>query len=97
MHLYSSPLVFTNYYLSKKEVFDYAQKVFLHLEPGNIYWHVNTYASEGAADNQIAKSESPFEVLLSLRSFRYAWYSFLEPLFCLAYFVLNEGKDQFLF
>lgn len=92
LHLYSSPLVFTNYYLSKKEVFDYAQKVFLHLEPGNIYWHVNTYASEGAADNQIAKSESPFEVLLSLRSFRYAWYSFFGAVILFSIFCFKRRQ-----
>lgn len=92
LHLYSSPLVFTNYYLSKKEVFDYAQKVFLHLEPGNIYWHVNTYASEGATDNQIAKSESPFEVLLSFRSFRYAWYSFFGALILFSIFSFKRKQ-----
>lgn len=85
LHLYSSPLVFTNYYLRKAETFEYAQKVFLHLEPGDIFWHVNSYASQGANDDEINISESPFAVLLSFSSFRYAWYSFLGAiiLFCI--------------
>ncbi len=85
LHLYSSPLVFTNYYLRKPEVFQYAQNVFLHLVPGNIYWHVNTYASEEVSENEVTNKESPFEVLLSFSAFRYAWYSFFGGtiLFCL--------------
>lgn len=84
LHLYSSPLTFTNYYLRNAVTFDYAQKVFLHLEPGDIFWHVNSYASEGTNDEEINIGKSPFAVLLSFSSFRYAWYSFLGAiiLFC---------------
>ncbi len=86
LHLYTTPLVFTNYYLRKKEVFDYAQKVFIHLEPGDVYWHVNTYGSMGDNEEGIAVSgQNPFGVLLSFASFRYAWYSFIGAiiLFCI--------------
>ena len=92
LHLYSSPLVFTNYYLRKKEVFDYAKKVFLHLEPGNIFWHVNTYASEGIIDSKLEKRVSPFEVLLSFNSFRYAWYSFLGTVILFSLFSFRRKQ-----
>ena len=86
LHLYTTPLVFTNYYLRKKAVFEYAQNVILHLEPGDIYWHVNSYASMGDAGVQtIEKRQNPFGVLLSFNSFRYAWYCFCTAiiLFCI--------------
>jgi hypothetical protein len=85
MHLYSTPLVFTNYYLRKKEVFDYSQNVFLHLKEGDIYWHNNAFANTIFNENKQEKGVSPFGVILNLMSFRYAWYSFLLVLllFCL--------------
>ena len=96
LHLYASPLVFTNYYLRKKDVFIYAQKVFLHLEPGNIYWHVNTFASEGIIDNEAKTNESPFEVLLSFRSFQYAWYSFLGAIILFSIFSFKRKQRSIL-
>ncbi|MFM9946227.1 MAG: hypothetical protein ACKVQB_13435 [Bacteroidia bacterium] len=86
LHLYSSPLVFTNYHLRQQEVFNYAQKVFTHLEPGDVFWHVNSYASQGTSDGAIEKGKSPFGVLLSFPSFRYAWYSFIGALFLFCIF-----------
>lgn len=75
LHLYTTPLVLTNYYLRKKEIFNHAQNLFVHLEPGNIYWHVNSYASMGE-DIGEDQAKNPFGVLLSFVSFRYAWYAF---------------------
>ncbi len=77
LHLYTTPMVFSNYYLRQKAVFDYSQKLFVHLEPGNIFWHVNSYANEGVVESKGDRQGSPFGVLLSFSSFRYAWYSFL--------------------
>lgn len=85
LHLYSTPLILTNYHLRKKEIFDYASKLFLHLEKGDIYWHVNTYINTDETQQNTDSQKSPFSVLLSYPSMRYAWYTFLGALllFCI--------------
>lgn len=92
LHLYTTPLVFSNYHLRQKGNFDYAQKLFIHLEPGNIFWHVNTYLSEVTADNQEERKRSPFGVLLSYKSFRNAWYSFLAAIILFIIFGIKRRQ-----
>ncbi len=85
LHLYSTPLVLTNYHLRNKAVFNYAQSIFLHLEPGHIYWHVNGFQSMDIEEMPEQQGKSPFGVFLSYEALRYAWYTFLSAilLFCL--------------
>ena len=85
LHLYSTPIVLTNYHLRKKETFEYAGKLFVHLEKGDIYWHVNTHINAHFNKQNTDSNQSPFSVLLSYPSLRYAWYTFLGALllFCL--------------
>jgi len=85
LHLYSTPLVLTNYHLRKEAVFNYAQNLFIHLEPGHVYWHVNGFQNMEIAEMPEQQGKSPFGVFLSYEALRYAWYTFLSALilFCL--------------
>jgi hypothetical protein len=92
LHLYSTPLILTNYHLRKKEIFSYAGKLFGHLEQGNIYWHVNSYINSDVRQENNETQKSPFSVLLSYKSLRYAWYTFLGAL--IAFCILGIKRKQ---
>ena len=92
LHLYTNPVLFTNYHLRKKYIFEYSKNIFQHLVPGNIYWHVNSYVNMDQNVTEIEQDKNPFGVLLSFRSFRYAWYTFCSAILLFSLFGIKRKQ-----
>ena len=87
-YLHCTPLAFTNYHMIEEYGLDYANKVFAHLEEGDIYWDAFNHVGEQRPrnnDDDLDKlfepvslsDESPLEYILSQDSLRWAWYLLL--------------------
>ncbi|MGH1437884.1 MAG: DUF4350 domain-containing protein [Lewinella sp.] len=83
-YLHSQPLVFTNYYLVKKEGRSYAERAFSHLNDGAIYWDEFSRIPERMAreqnnayrsDPRRLQSESPLQYILEQPPLAWAWYT----------------------
>lgn len=91
LYVYTSPLVFANYHLRKPIVFNYTKKVFGHLKPGHVFWQL-PMSTSSLLENEQEVTKSPFSVILEVKSFRYAWYTFLGVLFLFCF--LNFKRKQ---
>lgn len=87
-YLHCTPLAFTNYHMIEEYGLDYANKVFAHLEEGDIYWDAFNHVGEVRPRNNedeldrlfepvSLSDESPLEYILSQDSLRWAWYLLL--------------------
>lgn len=86
LYLHTSPLVFSNYYLRTEWGFNYTNAALKPISTNKIFWQVNTQIVPEFFDNPEGnRRDNPFSVLLSFKSFRYAWYAFLLAIltFCL--------------
>lgn len=84
-YLQTTPIVFTNYHLTKKTGQEYTQKAFAHLKDGPIYWDnfSNVPAKIGRdrnwADNSpLEPKDGPLDYVLSQPPLAWAWYSLLS-------------------
>ena len=83
-YLHTTPITFTNLYLHKKSGFTYANKVFSHLEEGNIYWDEHSREGEGfgraynrrkrGGDSRSITSDESLKYILAQPSLAWAWY-----------------------
>jgi hypothetical protein len=86
-YLHSTPLAFTNYHMIEEYGLAYANKVFAHLDEGDIYWDAFNHVGEVQPQNDDEDDEifepvslsdkSPLEYILSQDSLRWAWYLLL--------------------
>lgn len=79
-YFHSNPIVFTNYHLKEEQRLQYAEKVFSHLEPANIYWDEYSKipkSSSSFGGGDIGDNETPLRYILSQPSLKYAWYVLL--------------------
>ena len=84
-YLHSQPIVFTNYYLVKKEGREYAQRALSHLSDGPVYWDEFSRVPEQMArrQNQEYRStpeqrlqeQSPLQYILEQPPLAWAWYT----------------------
>lgn len=92
VHLYSTPLVFTNYHLREQKVYDYTDKILSHLPESDVFWHVNQFVNADVDPYNTVSSESPFNVLLRYDSLRYAWYTFLCSVLVFGLYTLRRRQ-----
>ncbi|MCB9252900.1 MAG: DUF4350 domain-containing protein [Flavobacteriales bacterium] len=89
LYLYSTPIVFTNYHLKRKDVFMYTSQLFEDLNKEKIWWQVHERLYDVLPENETGQMDqvpgNPFSEILAVRGFRYAWYTLLAGiiLFCL--------------
>lgn len=103
-YLHTTPLAFTNYHLLKEEKLAYANKVFSHLEAGDIYFdgfnHVGEFYESSSAKDDMAgiyepvklKEDSPLAYILSEPSLRWTWYLLLAIAFL--YVIFRAKRKQ---
>lgn len=80
-YLQTSPIAFTNFYTTKENGQQYAEKAFAHLQNGKIYWDdfSNVPAAIGRSRNwsspdPLTPKEGPLDYILSQPSLAWAWY-----------------------
>jgi len=85
-YLHTTPLAFTNISMLEKQSLEYANRVFSHLQPGDIYWDRYSQISErvGRRRNQARNggerrfsTKSPLQYILSQLALAWAWYLLL--------------------
>ena len=91
-YFYTTPIIFTNYYLRSKETIPYATGVLAHLNEGDIYWDNESnmlsvppkIKNAGQGDYTPPPSgrdsfnqKTPLQYILSERGFAWAWYLLL--------------------
>ncbi len=103
-YLHTTPIAFTNYHLLEEENLAYANKVFSHLEEGDIYFdgfnHVGEYYETDGGDDDMAglfepvrlKEDSPLEYILSEPSLRWTWFLLLA--IALLYVIFRAKRKQ---
>lgn len=86
LYIHCNPLVFTNYFLTKKDKAAYASGVFTHLNGKNMIW--DEYSKIPFWDNNNAYN-SPLYYILQQPSLKYAWWLLLLTV---AIYVLFAAK-----
>ena len=76
-YFHTTPLVFTNYYLTQERGLEYAGKVFSHLSPGPLYWDHRKPGLFNRGGNRSVANETPLRYILSQPSLAWAWYILL--------------------
>lgn len=85
-YMHTTPLAFTNVNLLREEAYNYATKVFSHLNEGPIYWDEYSRVPERVARsmnnpdspfNRNLSSKSPLQYILSQPPLKWAWYLLL--------------------
>ncbi|MCP4158108.1 MAG: hypothetical protein GY757_60955, partial [bacterium] len=85
-YFHTTPLAFTNISMLEKQSLEYANRVFSHLQPGDIYWDRYSQISErvGRRRNQARNggerrfsTQSPLQYILSQPALAWAWYLLL--------------------
>jgi hypothetical protein len=95
-YIHSTPLAFTNYYLTTEEGLDYATKVFSHFNAkgnGAIYWDsFSNVPPDPGFEEERKKDETPLKYILSQEGLRWAFYITLGLL--LLYIVFRAKRKQ---
>jgi len=83
-YLQTSPIAFTNFYTTKENGQEYAEKAFSHLKAGKIYWDnfSNVPVAVGRSRNwsspdPLNPSDGPLDYILAQSSLAWAWYLLL--------------------
>lgn len=88
LYLHSNPLVFTNYFITKREYVRYAAGVFSHLEGEDIIWDEFSKIRLPGGGNAY---NSPLYFILGQPSLKYAWWLLLCAIFL---YVVFGGKRK---
>jgi hypothetical protein len=75
--LHTTPIAFTNLYLKERRGVEYAEKVFSHLSPGDIYWEQTRFIMPEFGRNRQLAGEGPLKYILSQPPLAWAWYILL--------------------
>jgi hypothetical protein len=73
--VHTTPLVFTNFFITKPDKLAYASGVFSHLKGENIIW--DEYSKAPFIRNDNKSYDSPLYFILQQPSLKYAWWLFL--------------------
>jgi len=87
--IHSNPIIFTNYYIIKKDGFKNANNIFAYLNNGSIYW--NEYNSDNSNENESYKN-NPLKFLFSHFTLKMAWYVFLISI--LIFIIFRSKREQ---
>ena len=93
LFLYSTPILFSNYYLSKEDGFQYLSDVWTYIESDKIIW--DTYSSSYSNDSSSPYpnlKESPLRFILKHKSLRWAWYTLIAAI--LLYVIFQSKRKQ---
>lgn len=87
-YLHTTPLAFTNVNMLEQQAYNYANRVFSHLNDGPIYWDEYSRVPEsvarsmnnrsGGGFNRNLSSKSPLQYILSQPPLKWAWYLLLS-------------------
>ncbi len=89
LYIYTNPIVFTNYFLSKPDKAAYASSVFSHLKNKNIIW--DEYSKIPFVGNNNAYN-SPLYFILSIPNLKYAWWMLLISILLYVLFVAKRTQ-----
>jgi hypothetical protein len=84
-YLHTQPVAFTNFYLLKKQNYQYAENVMSYVPKGNVFWYTKGQNSESI-------SESPLRYIFSQPALKWAWYFFLIGMVIFIFF--NAKRKQ---
>jgi hypothetical protein len=71
LYLHSNPIVFSNYFIAKRENLEYASGVFSHLSGHDIYWDEYSKVPYSGNNNSY---NSPLYYILQQPALKYAWW-----------------------
>ncbi|MEM6320158.1 MAG: hypothetical protein AAF960_20980 [Bacteroidota bacterium] len=98
-YLQTSPIAFTNFYLTKERGQAYVERAFSHLQDGPIYWDdfSNVPAAVGrrknwANNNPLEPKQGPLDYVLSQPPLAWAWYLLLT--LGLLYLIFRAKRQQ---
>lgn len=74
VYFHSNPVVFSNYFLTKKDNLPYTEGVFSHMQAKHIVWDEKSKIS---LSSDGTNSKSPLYFILQQPSLKYAWWLFL--------------------
>lgn len=87
--VHSSPLLFSNYYITQKNGLYHAQNILSHMNNGPIYWYNDVVSN----DNENRKSGfNPLKFLFTHFTLKTGWYVFLFSIFL--YLVFRSKRQQ---
>ena len=89
LYLHSNPLVFTNYFLTKRENVDYVSAVFSHLDGQDLVWDEYSKTYLPGRDNSY---DSPLYYILQQPTLKYAWWLGLSTV--ALYVVFSSKRKQ---
>jgi hypothetical protein len=89
LYLHSSPLMFTNYFLTKADKREYASSVFAHLTGDNLIWDEVSKVPFTDLDNPY---ESPLYYIMQQPALKYAWWMLLAG--ALMYIIFASKRTQ---
>lgn len=85
---YTSPLVFTNYYLKDEKYLKYVESLLAYLPKEHIYWDEYSKLPSEPGDDQ----NSPLSYILSQPALKWAWYLLLAGV--VVYFIFYAKRKQ---
>lgn len=91
MVFHANPLLFTNFHLSRKDGYDYANEIFQYLNSGPIYWDKSASYQQTAGSDH-GNTMNPLRLIFSEQSFRWAWYVLLSAI--LLYILFAAKRKQ---
>ncbi|MEM9922108.1 MAG: hypothetical protein AAF990_28650 [Bacteroidota bacterium] len=101
-YLHTTPIAFSNIQMKDRIGITYANKVFTHLEPGDIYWDEKSRVEESVgrrynqmqsqSSNRGLAGESPLKYILAQPPLAWAWYLMLAV--ALLYVLFRAKRKQ---
>lgn len=88
-YFHTTPIVFSNYYLSNKDMLEYPEKVLSYLPPGDIYWDERSKTPDREDDvdsSPSAPPKTPLEFILLQDSLRWALYLIIASILLYLFF-----------
>ena len=76
-YLYTNPIVFTNYQLKEESHVVYAENIFSHLRPADIYWDEFSKIPQYSYGADVGGTNTPLRYILSQPALKWAWYILL--------------------
>lgn len=89
IYLHSNPIVFSNYFLSKKYNLPYTEGILSHLQAKSIVWDEKSKMPLYSEDNN---AKSPLYFILQQPSLKYAWWLFLASV--VLYLIFAAKRKQ---
>jgi hypothetical protein len=89
LYIHTTPIAFTNYFLSKKEKMDYVSGVFSHLNGTDIIWDEYSKIPLRRDNNDI---DSPLHYFLRQPALKYAWWMMLGSV--ILYLIFAARRTQ---